>query len=439
MSKSKSFFKNLIKPFASNSRRDESEADLENIAAQEQRNFPFEVLVAATKNFHPSLMLGQGGFGPVFKGNLVDGREIAVKKLSQRSAQGKDEFKNEAKLLASVQHRNVVNLLGYCVHDAEKLLVYEYVVNESLDKILFRSDKRELLDWKQRHDIIVGTARGLRYLHEEAPRCIIHRDIKASNILLDDKWVPKIADFGLARLFPEDQTYVKTRISGTTGYLAPEYFMHGNLSKKADVFSFGVVVLELISGQKNSTFNRDPDSDNLLEWAYKLYKKGRSLEVMDPTLVASADRDQVATFVQIGLLCVQSEPQLRPDMDRVVVILSRKPSNLEEPNRPGYYGSRYGRHHGGTTSSVTTSSDLSSSRSSEFTNTRTATLTASTSGQATSNHEEPTRPRRYSRHRRATALSSTTDLSSTRSSKSTNTHTATSSASTSRQAPGDGK
>lgn len=215
--------------------------------------------------------------------------------------------------------------------------------------------------------------------------------------------------------------------------------MHGNLSKKADVFSFGVVVLELISGQKNSTFNRDPDSDNLLEWAYKLYKKGRSLEVMDPTLVASADRDQVATFVQIGLLCVQSEPQLRPDMDRVVVILSRKPSNLEEPNRPGYYGSRYGRHHGGTTSSVTTSSDLSSSRSSEFTNTRTATLTASTSGQATSNHEEPTRPRRYSRHRRATALSSTTDLSSTRSSKSTNTHTATSSASTSRQAPGDGK
>ncbi|KAL0326877.1 UNVERIFIED_CONTAM: putative LRR receptor-like serine/threonine-protein kinase [Sesamum angustifolium] len=285
----------------------------------------------------------------------------------------------------------------------EKLLVYEYVVNQSLDKILFRSDRRELLDWKQRHDIIAGTARGLRYLHEEAPHCIIHRDIKASNILLDDKWVPKIADFGLARLFPEDQTYVKTRISGTTGYLAPEYFMHGNLSKKADVFSFGVVVLELISGQKNSTFNRDPESDNLLEW--------------------------------IGLLCVQSEPQLRPDMDRVVVILSRKPSNLEEPSRPGYYGSRYGRHRGRTTSSVTTSSDLSSSRSSEFTNTRTATLTLAYIRQATSNHEEPTRPRRY---RRATASSSTSDLSGTRSSKSTNTHTATSSGSTSRQAPGDG-
>ncbi|KAL0446756.1 UNVERIFIED_CONTAM: Cysteine-rich receptor-like protein kinase [Sesamum latifolium] len=384
MSKSKSFFQNLIKPFTSNSRRDESEADLENITAQEQRNFPFEVLVAATKNFHPSQKLGEGGFGPVFKGNLVDGREIAVKKLSQRSAQGKDEFKNEAKLLASVQHRNVVNLLG-------------------------------------------------------GSHCIIHRDIKASNILLDDRWVPKIADFGLARLFPEDQTYVKTRISGTTGYLAPEYFMHGNLSKKADVFSFGVVVLELISGQKNSTFNRDPDSDNLLEWAYKLYKKQRSLQIMDPTLVSSADRDQVATCVQIGLLCVQSEPQLRPDMDRVVVILSRKPSNLEEPTRPGYYGSRYGRHRGGTTSSVTTSSDLSSSRSSEFTNTRTGTLTASTSGQPTSNHEEPPRPRRYSRHRRATASSSTTDLSGTRSSKSANTHTATSSASTSRQAPGDGK
>ncbi|KAL0296611.1 UNVERIFIED_CONTAM: G-type lectin S-receptor-like serine/threonine-protein kinase [Sesamum radiatum] len=139
MSKSKSFFQNLIKPFASNSRRDESEADLENIAAQEQRNFPFEVLVAATKNFHSSQKLGEGGFGPVFKGNLGDGREIAVKKLSQSSGQGKDEFKNEARLLASVQHRNVVNLLGYCVHDAEKLLVYEYVVNQSLDKILFTS------------------------------------------------------------------------------------------------------------------------------------------------------------------------------------------------------------------------------------------------------------------------------------------------------------
>ncbi|KAL8531878.1 hypothetical protein ACS0TY_008469 [Phlomoides rotata] len=266
MSKCKSFFKNLIKPFTNHSTRDEHEVDLERIAAQEQKHFPFQVLVAATKNFHPSLKLGEGGFGPVFQGKLGDGRDIAVKKLSQRSNQGKKEFLNEAKLLSRVQHKNVVNLVGYCVHDTENLLVYEYVVNQSLDKLLFKPEGRELLDWKLRHDVITGVAKGLLYLHEQAHCSIIHRDIKCSNILLDEKWVPKIADFGMARLFPEDQTHVQTRIAGTNGYMAPEYLMHGNLSKRADVFSFGVVVLEIISGQKNSTFNRDPDSLSLLEW-----------------------------------------------------------------------------------------------------------------------------------------------------------------------------
>ncbi|KAI3453146.1 hypothetical protein Pfo_009809 [Paulownia fortunei] len=379
MSKSKSFFQNLIKPFTSNSNRDQNEVDLEKIAAQEQKHFSFEALVAATKNFHPSQKLGEGGFGPVFQGKLKDGREIAVKRLSQRSAQGKKEFQNEAKLLARVQHKNVVNLLGYCVHDAERLLVYEYVANESLDKLLFKSDRRELLDWKRRHDIIAGIAKGLLYLHEQAHCSIIHRDIKASNILLDDKWVPKIADFGMARLFPEDQTHVHTRVAGTNGYMAPEYLLHGNLSKKADVFSFGVVVLELISGQKNSAFNRDPDSQNLLEWAYKLYKKQRSLEIMDPILVSSADSDQITMCVQIGLLCVQSDPQRRPDMDRVAVILSRKPSNLEEPIAPGYPGSRYRRYRRPTASTVTGTSDVSSFGSFGSTSSQTATLTASTS------------------------------------------------------------
>ncbi|KAK6122396.1 hypothetical protein DH2020_043838 [Rehmannia glutinosa] len=363
MNKHKSFFKNLIKPLTSSSTRDQNEVDLEKIAEQEQKHFPFAALVAATNNFNPTQKLGEGGFGPVF----------------QRSDQGKKEFQNEAKLLARVQHKNVVNLVGYCVHDAERLLVYEYVANESLDKLLFKSDKRELLDWKRRHDVITGVAKGLLYLHEQAHCSIIHRDIKASNILLDDKWVPKIADFGMARLFPEDQTHVNTRIAGTNGYMAPEYLMHGNLSKKADVFSFGVVVLELISGQKNSAFNRDPDSQNLLDWAYKLYKKQRSIEIMDPILVSSADRDQIEMCVQIGLLCVQSDPQLRPDMDRVVTILSRKPSNLEEPIRPGYPGSRYRRYRRETGSTVSGSSDGTSSGSFGSTRSQTATLTASTS------------------------------------------------------------
>nr|GEZ38080.1 putative receptor-like protein kinase At4g00960 [Tanacetum cinerariifolium] len=335
--------------------------ELEQIAAQEQKIFKFQTLVSATKNFHPNHKLGQGGYGPVFKGKLEDGREIAVKKLSQSSSQGNKEFTNEAKLLARVQHRNVVNLLGYCANP-EKLLVYEYVVNESLDKLLFKSKTGKELDWKRRFDIICGVARGLLYLHEDSHDRIIHRDIKASNILLDEKWIPKIADFGMARLYPEDQTHVNTRVAGTNGYMAPEYVMHGNLSVKVDVYSFGVVVLELISGQRNSDFNLNPEFQNLLDWAYKLYKKGQSLEILESKLSSSADPDQVSACIQIGLLCTQSDPQQRPTMRRVVVMLTKKSSALDEPSRPGIPGTRYRRSRKPATSSSTagTSSTLSS-------------------------------------------------------------------------------
>lgn len=378
MMKPKNFFQNIMKPFKfSSSKEGQKEEDLEKIAAQEQKLFPFETLVAATKNFHQKL--GEGGFGPVFKGRLEDGREIAVKKLSQNSNQGKKEFENEAKLLARVQHRNVVNLLGYCTRGAEKLLVYEYISNESLDKFLFKTGRREELDWKRRYDIIGGIARGLLYLHEDSHSCIIHRDIKASNILLDDKWAPKIADFGMARLFPEDQTHVNTRVAGTNGYMAPEYVMHGHLSVKADVFSFGVLILELISGQKNSTFDVNLDAQNLLEWAWKLYKKGRSLEVLDPSLASSAVAEQVAMCVQIGLLCTQADPQSRPNMRRVVVMLSKKSGTLEEPTRPGYPGSRYRRSRRPTTSTSTAGTSGESSHTFEST---TNSATATTSGVA---------------------------------------------------------
>ncbi|XP_010533324.1 PREDICTED: putative receptor-like protein kinase At4g00960 isoform X2 [Tarenaya hassleriana] len=365
MTKSMNFIQGLIKPFKRGSNRGVGEDDIERIAALEQKVFPFQVLVSATKDFHPKHKLGEGGFGPVYKGRLSDGREIAVKKLSQASRQGKNEFVNEAKLLAKVQHRNVVNLLGYCTHGDDKLLVYEYVSNESLDKVLFKSNRRAELDWKQRVEIISGIARGLLYLHEDAPNCIIHRDIKAGNILLDDKWVPKIADFGMARLFPEDQTHVNTRVAGTNGYMAPEYVMHGVLSVKADVFSFGVVVLELISGQKNSSFSlRHPDQ-TLLEWAYRLYKKGRSMEMVDPVMAETADPEQVKLCAQIGLLCVQGDPQQRPSMRRIALLLSRKPGHLEEePARPGVPGSRYRRRsHAGTSSAGTTSTARSSTDS----------------------------------------------------------------------------
>ncbi|XP_021851334.2 cysteine-rich receptor-like protein kinase 43 isoform X2 [Spinacia oleracea] len=374
--KTKDIIKSMMKPLKFYTHKGSKEADLQKIAAQEQKQFSFDTLVKATDKFHPSHKLGEGGFGPVFKGKLLDGREIAVKMLSQHSRQGQKEFINEAKLLARVQHRNVVNLLGYCTHGEDKLLVYEYVSNESLDKLLFKPDKRQLLDWKKRYEVVAGIAKGLLYLHEDSHSCIIHRDIKASNILLDDKWIPKIADFGMARLFPEDQTHVNTRVAGTNGYMAPEYVMHGHLSVKADVFSFGVVVLELISGQKNSSYNLALDTHNLLEWAYKLFKKSKSLEVLDPSIASTADAEQVALCVQIGLLCTQSDPNLRPSMRRVVVLLSKKPTSLEEPTRPGFPGSRYRRSRPpGASSSQTASTGASSSTKTDGTHGTTSTMT----------------------------------------------------------------
>ncbi|KAI7739239.1 hypothetical protein M8C21_004436, partial [Ambrosia artemisiifolia] len=369
--------------------------ELEQLAAQEQKIFKFQTLISATKNFHPDNKLGEGGYGPVFKGKLEDGREIAVKKLSQTSKQGKKEFTNEAKLLARVQHRNVVNLLGYC-GNPEKLLVYEYVEHESLDKFLFKN--QELLDWKRRYDIIRGVARGLLYLHEDSHDRIIHRDIKASNILLDEKWIPKIADFGMARLYPEDQTHINTRVAGTNGYMAPEYVMHGTLSVKVDVYSFGVVILELISGQKNSTFDLDPECQNLLDWAYKLYKKGKSLEIMESRLASSADPEQVSACIQIGLLCTQSDPKQRPTMRGVVLMLNKKPGALDEPNRPGIPGTRYRRsHRTATSSSAAGTSGASSSHTSTATTTSTTMVASTPAGSSGpgGSHSGP--------HRRSTA------------------------------------
>ncbi|EOA33385.1 hypothetical protein CARUB_v10020335mg [Capsella rubella] len=378
LTKSMNFFQNIIKPFKRSSNRG-LEDDIERIAALEQKVFSFQVLVSATKDFHPTHKLGEGGFGPVYKGRLTDGRDIAVKRLAQASRQGKNEFVNEAKLLAKVQHRNVVNLWGYCTHGDDKLLVYEYVVNESLDKVLFKSNRKSEIDWKQRLEIITGIARGLLYLHEDAPNCIIHRDIKAGNILLDEKWVPKIADFGMARLYQEDVTHVNTRIAGTNGYMAPEYVMHGVLSVKADVFSFGVLVLELISGQKNSSFSMRHPDQTLLEWAYKLYKKGRTMEILDPDILVSAEPDQVKLCVQIGLLCVQGDPHQRPTMRRISLLLSRKPGHLEEPEHPGVPGSRYRRRThrrpSGTASLGTTTSTTGSSTDSFGSNLNTNTGT----------------------------------------------------------------
>ncbi|KAH9302277.1 hypothetical protein KI387_013860, partial [Taxus chinensis] len=230
--------------------------------------FSLEVLAEATKHFHDNNKLGEGGFGTVYKGITRDGKEIAVKKLSARSTQGKREFMNEVKLVANIQHRNLVKLVGCCGEGGERLLVYEYLPNKSLNAFLFDSEKSRLLDWQKRHNIIVGIVRGLLYLHEDSKLRIIHRDIKASNILLDEQLNPKIADFGLARLFTDNETQNQSKIAGTYGYMAPEYAMRGQLSVKADVYSFGVLLLEIVNGRKNTDLNLQGENQSLslLEW-----------------------------------------------------------------------------------------------------------------------------------------------------------------------------
>nr|CAD1826471.1 unnamed protein product [Ananas comosus var. bracteatus] len=342
----------------------------------------------------PEAEAGRGRLRPCLQGAVGGWARGGGEAAGNGSRQGAKEFTNEAMLLSRVQHKNVVNLYGYCTHGNDKLLVYEYVPNESLDKLLFAErPRRAELDWRRRYEVVVGVARGLLYLHEDAHTPIIHRDIKASNVLLDDRWAPKIADFGMARLFPEGLTHVNTRVAGTNGYMAPEYLMHGALSTKADVFSFGVLLLELVSGRKNSSFIplADADADTLLEWAWKLHRKGQSLDLMDPALRTTAVPEQVKMCVHVGLLCTQADPKLRPDMKRVVVILSKKPSTLEDPTRPGVPGSRYrrralgpggSRYSGESSSSMTSPSASASASISTIASASAATSTVASSSNA---------------------------------------------------------
>ncbi|PKU82574.1 Cysteine-rich receptor-like protein kinase 10 [Dendrobium catenatum] len=243
------------------------EAGFEEITKAESLLFDLSLLKIATENFSEVNKLGAGGFGSVYKGILPDGREIAVKRLSTGSGQGLEELKNELVLIAKLKHKNLIRLHGICLEEQEKLLVYEYVRNKSLDTILFDPSNSKLLDWVKRYKIIRGIASGLLYLHEDSRIKIIHRDLKASNILLDANMNPKISDFGIARLFGGDETQGMTsRVVGTYGYMAPEYGMHGHFSVKSDAFSFGVLVLEIMTGKSNNSFFNYDLSENLLNY-----------------------------------------------------------------------------------------------------------------------------------------------------------------------------
>ncbi|PRQ28644.1 putative protein kinase RLK-Pelle-DLSV family [Rosa chinensis] len=298
--------------------------------------FDFSSVVAATDNFSDENKLGQGGFGCVYKG-LVEGQEIAVKRLSKNSGQGTEEFKNEVKLIARLQHRNLVRLLGCCVDVDEKMLIYEYMENKSLDSFLFDKAKRYLLDWQKRFNIICGIARGLLYLHQDSRFRIIHRDLKASNILLDGELDPKISDFGMARIFGQDQTEANTKkVVGTYGYMSPEYAMDGLFSIKSDVFSFGVLVLEIVSGQKNRGFYYSNNELNLLGHAWELWNEGRALDIIDSSVGASFSESEVLRCMQVGLLCVQERAEDRPTMSSVVLMLSSENAPLPQPKNPGF-------------------------------------------------------------------------------------------------------
>ncbi|TKY66629.1 G-type lectin S-receptor serine/threonine-protein kinase [Spatholobus suberectus] len=306
---------------------------------QENLELPFfdlATIINATNNFSINKKLGEGGFGPVYKGTLLDGQEIAVKRLSRSSGQGLTEFKNEVILCAKLQHRNLVKVLGCCIEGEEKMLLYEYMPNKSLDTFLFDSVQSKLLDWPMRFNILCAIARGLQYLHQDSRLRIIHRDLKASNILLDNNMNAKISDFGLAKMCGADQVEGNTnRIVGTYGYMAPEYAIDGLFSIKSDVFSFGVLLLEVVSGKKNRTVTYEDHSYNLIGQAWRLWKDGIPEQLIDACLVDSCNISEVVRCIQVGLLCVQLHPDDRPNMISVIVMLSGK-NVLSQPQVPSF-------------------------------------------------------------------------------------------------------
>ncbi|MCE0480747.1 hypothetical protein HAX54_037850 [Datura stramonium] len=302
--------------------------------------FQLSIITRATNNFSVNNKIGEGGFGPVYKGVLEEGQEIAVKRLSRTSMQGLDEFKNEVIYIAKLQHRNLVKLLGCCIQGEEKMLIYEYMPNKSLDSYIFDQTKNKILDWPKRVHIINGIARGLLYLHQDSRLRIIHRDLKASNVLLDIEMNPKISDFGMARSVAGNEMGAKTcHVVGTHGYMSPEYAVDGIFSVKSDVFSFGVLVLEIVSCKKNRGFVHQDHNLNLLGHAWKLYKENRSLELINDQLADSCHISQVLRSIQVGLLCVQQCPDDRPNMSSVVLMLGNE-SLLPEAKEPGFFMER---------------------------------------------------------------------------------------------------
>ncbi|XP_027364936.1 cysteine-rich receptor-like protein kinase 10 isoform X2 [Abrus precatorius] len=304
----------------------------------ESLRFELAKIEAATNKFAKENRIGKGGFGEVYRGILSDGQEIAVKRLTGSSRQGAVEFKNEVQVIAKLQHRNLVRLLGFCLEGEEKILIYEYVPNMSLDYFLLDTKKRRLLSWSERQKIIIGIARGILYLHEDSCLKIIHRDLKPSNVLLDSNMNPKISDFGMARIVAADKIEESTgRIVGTYGYMSPEYAMYGHFSVKSDVFSFGVMVLEIIHGKRKGCSSEPEGIDDIRRHAWTKWTEQTPLELLDPNMEGPYAREEVIKCIHIGLLCVQEDPNDRPTMATVVFYLNSPSINLPSPHEPGYF------------------------------------------------------------------------------------------------------
>ncbi|KAJ7979640.1 Cysteine-rich RLK (Receptor-like kinase) protein [Quillaja saponaria] len=299
--------------------------------------YKYSTIRVATNNFSDENKIGEGGFGTVYKGKLRKGQDIAVKRLSKTSNQGLEEFKNEVTLTARLQHVNLVNVLGYCTEREEKMLIYELMPNKSLDLYLFDPNRGILLDWTKRVNIIEGVTQGLLYLQEYSKFTIVHRDIKSGNILLDHDMNPKITDFGMARIFRKDELEANTgRIVGTYGYVPPEYVRKGIYSMKYDVYSFGVLLLQIISGKRTSCYYGTYKNLNLLEYAYELWRQGKGKEFMDPSLDDSTSPCKIMRCMQVALLCVQENPVDRPSMLDVSSMLKNEIAAISTPKKPAF-------------------------------------------------------------------------------------------------------
>ncbi|XP_050128636.1 proline-rich receptor-like protein kinase PERK1 [Malus sylvestris] len=302
--------------------------------------FTYEELALATEGFSDSNLLGQGGFGYVHKGVLPNGKEVAVKQLKAGSGQGEREFQAEVEIISRVHHRHLVSLVGYCMTGSERLLVYEFVPNNTMEFHL-HGKGRPTMDWSTRLKIALGSAKGIAYLHEDCHPKIIHRDIKAANILLDFKFEAKVADFGLAKFSSDVNTHISTRVMGTFGYLAPEYASSGKLTDKSDVYSFGVMLLELITGRRPVDASQTYMEDSLVDWARPVLNRAleeRNFdELVDPKLQNSYDPNEMARMVACAAACVRHSARRRPRMSQVVRALEGDVSlsDLNEGIRPG--------------------------------------------------------------------------------------------------------